>query len=110
MNIKKVSIIGFGRFGKVLYELLKDDYDVTIYYRKQKTIQGAQRSHSTKITKKLSDAYENDTIFLAVPISEFEKVLQGHKKYLKNQLLIDVLSVKMHPAEVFRTHLLTFHT
>lgn len=33
--MKKVSIIGFGRFGKVLYQLIKDDFDLSIFDHNQ---------------------------------------------------------------------------
>ncbi|MBI2420824.1 MAG: hypothetical protein HYV38_01955, partial [Candidatus Levybacteria bacterium] len=33
--MKKVSIIGFGRFGKTLYRLLKDDFELVVYNRSQ---------------------------------------------------------------------------
>ncbi len=88
--MKKVGIIGNGRFGKVLDRLLQDDFDVTTY-TKQSTV---------------SDIYKNDVIFYAVPIAAFEGVISSHKKYFKpNHLLIDVLSVKLHPKKVFEKHL-----
>jgi len=43
----------------------------------------------------------SDVIFYCVPIRDFKKVLASHKKYLKQQLLIDVLSVKLHAQQVF---------
>ncbi len=49
---------------------------------------------------------KNEVIFYAVPIESFEQVIASHKKYFnKNHLLIDVLSVKMHPAKVFEKYL-----
>ena len=90
--MKKVSIIGYGRFGKTLHRLLKDDFEITIYTRKGDV--------------SLEKAYASDVIFFAVPIATFEEVIETHKKYFKPQhLLIDVLSVKMHPAEIFTKHL-----
>lgn len=88
--MKKVSIVGFGRFGKILYRLLKDDFIVSVYDKK---------SLPHKI-------YESEIIFFAVPISSFESVIRSHKKYFKKgHLLIDVLSVKMHPAKIFKKYL-----
>lgn len=89
---KKVTIIGFGRFGQTLERLLKDDFDLTIYTRNGDV--------------SLEKAYESDIIFFAVPIASFEEVIESHKKYFKpTHTLIDVLSVKMHPAKVFKKHL-----
>ncbi len=59
-----------------------------------------------KIAKTPKEAYENDVIFYAVPISSFEKVISEHKKYFEpRHLLVDVLSVKMHPAKVLTKQL-----
>ncbi len=90
--MKKITIIGHGRFGQTLERLLKDDFDLTIY----------KRSGDVSLEK----AYENDVIFYAVPIASFEEVISEHKKYFKpTHLLIDVLSVKMHPKEIFEKYL-----
>jgi arogenate dehydrogenase (NADP+), plant len=88
----KVTIIGYGRFGQTLERLLKDDFELTIYKRKGDI--------------PLEKAYESEVIFYAVPIASFEEVIMAHKKYLKpTHTLIDVLSVKKHPAEIFKKHL-----
>lgn len=99
--MKTVSIIGFGRFGKTLYRLLSDDFDITLYNRS-----GIDSStllkNNTRIAKDLQDAYTSETIFYAVPISAFAQVLKKHKAYFRDdQVLIDVLSVKMYPQQVF---------
>lgn len=102
--MKSVSIVGFGRFGQTLYRLLKDDFLITIYDLKE--IKFTEFSNNTKIVKTVSEIYENETIFYCVPISNFEKVIKSHKKYFKkNQLLIDVLSVKLYPAKILKKYL-----
>lgn len=89
---KRISIIGNGRFGQTLFRLLKDDFEISIY----------TRSGNVSIEK----IYESEVIFYAVPIASFEEVIKTHKKYFKPQhILIDVLSVKMHSAEVFEKYL-----
>ncbi len=104
--MKKITIIGFGRFGKTLYRLLKDDFQITIYNRSTIDEKINDFSKNTTITYDLSKAYETDVIFYTVPISTFESVISGHKKYFhKNHLLIDTLSVKLHAAEVFEKYL-----
>ncbi len=104
--MKKISIIGFGRFGKTLYRLLKDDFDITIFNRSD--IPQEQKENfnkNTRITKTLEEVYENDTIFYAVPIPQFETVIFEHEKYFrKDHILIDVLSVKIHPKNIFLKH------
>ncbi len=102
--MKQVSIIGFGRFGKTLYKLIKDDFSITVYDTRK--IDFKEIDKNTKIAQELSDLYKSEVIFYAVPISAFEEVISEHKKYFQpNHLLIDVLSVKLHPAEVLEKHL-----
>lgn len=86
--MKKIAIVGFGRFGKILYRLLQNDFQIII----------GDRHNIAKI-------YQANVIFYCVPIAAFEKVISDHKKYFKNHLLIDVLSVKIHPAKVFKKYL-----
>jgi prephenate dehydrogenase len=112
--MKKVTIIGYGRFGKTLYRLLKDDFDVTIYKRTKNAeilnpsnAAGRQvQDDTTHITTDLKKAYKSDTIFFAVPIESFEFVISEHKEHFRpDHLLIDVLSVKLHPKHIFEKHL-----
>jgi len=102
---KHISIVGYGRFGKVLHRLLKDGFIVTVYRRSEITDR-SEFNENTVIAQSVEDIYKNDVIFYAVPIESFEQVISEHKKYFReNHLLIDVLSVKMHPAKVFKRHL-----
>ncbi|MBI2085747.1 prephenate dehydrogenase/arogenate dehydrogenase family protein [Candidatus Daviesbacteria bacterium] len=93
--MQKVGIVGFGRFGKTLYKLIKDDFIITIYDIK-----------NTKPETGIEKIYNSEIIFYCVPISTFEEVISNHKKYFKDHhLLIDVLSVKMYPAKIFKKYL-----
>lgn len=104
--MKQVSIVGFGRFGKTLYRLIKEDFIIVLYNRSEIDSKSIELTKNTVIAKDLSEVYESDVIFFAVPISEFEQVIASHKKYFQsNHILIDVLSVKLHPAKVFNEHL-----
>lgn len=107
MKNPTVTIIGFGRFGKTLYKLLKDDFTITVFKRSKFTKSEKELlNNDTKIAKNLREAYLSDVIFFAVPISSFESVLKNHKKFIKNKhILIDVLSVKLHPKKVFQEEL-----
>ena len=92
--MKKVAIVGFGRFGKTLKKLLENDFELTIINRK----------NAEEIVK-------SEVVFYCIPISSFESVIKSHKKYFKdNHLLIDVLSVKMHPKKVFEKYLRNLKT
>jgi len=105
--MKQVTIIGFGRFGRTLYRLLKDDFDVTVYTRHGiKDKSSVKLAKSTKVTSNLDEAYQSDVIFYAVPISEFEAVIAEQSKYFEpRHVLLDVLSVKMWPAKVLKKYL-----
>src|SRR3989344_3851754 len=62
--MKKVAIVGFGRFGKILKSLLEKDFELTII-NKNNTV----------------DIVNSDVIFYCVPISAFESVIKSHKNY-----------------------------
>lgn len=107
--MKKISIIGFGRFGKTLYRLLKGDFDIILY--DQLKIDSSKIDKNTVIAKNLNQIYQSEGIFYCVPISSFEKIISSHKKYFKdNNLLIDVLSVKSYPAKIFEKYLKDINT
>jgi len=107
--MKKISIVGFGRFGKTLYSLLKDDFEITLYNRSKLTNKEKQLLlKSTTIATDIKEIYLSDTIFFAVPIGSFSEVIQKHKKFFnRNHLLVDTLSVKMFPKRVFEKELKT---
>ncbi len=100
--MKQISIVGFGRFGKVLLNLLKDDFIVTIYDKKK--IDLTKLPDNTIVVKNIDEIYKSEVIFYCVPISQFEDVIFTHKKHFKEHLLIDVLSVKLHPAKIFKKY------
>lgn len=103
---ERVAIIGFGRFGKVLAQILKNDFDVSVYdianYKDE------ARKLKVKFVS-LKKALEAETIFYAVPINKFELIIKEHCQKFKVQnkpkLLLDVLSVKSFPKEVFQKYL-----
>ncbi len=74
-NKKNISIVGYGRFGKVLHRLLKDDFNVSLFTRSEITDRSEFNSNTT-IAQNVSDIYKNEVIFYAVPIESFEL----HKK------------------------------
>src|SRR3989344_3608082 len=104
--MKKVGIIGFGRFGKTLHRLLQGDFDVTLFDTDKSAFKNFKKSKYTGITQDLAEVYKNEVIFYCVPISKFESVIESHKKYFKNEhLLIDILSVKELPERIFLENL-----
>lgn len=109
--MKQITIIGFGRFGKTLYRLIKDDFKVVLYDKRGVDFSQADLTKNTIVTKDLFSAYSSDVIFYAIPISEFKNVIDTHKKYFRaGQLLIDVLAVKLYPGRIFKKALGTSKT
>lgn len=104
--MKQISIVGFGRFGKTLYRLIKDDFTITLYNRSKIKTEDLKLAKNTIIAKDAREAYKSEVIFYAVPISTFEQIISSHIKYVRPyHILIDVLSVKLYPAEVFKKYL-----
>lgn len=107
--MERISIVGFGRFGETLYDIVKKDFFVTLYDIKKEVFHGVRLTPHTRIAASLTDVYESGTVFFAVPIAAFENVLAEHTPYITDQLLIDVLSVKVYPEKIFKKHLKRSH-
>ena len=98
--MNKVSIIGFGRFGNLLYELLQKGFEVNVF-----DIDSNNETESVRFVS-LEDVLKNDTIFLAVPIRDFEELMKDlSTKIQGNKTVIDVCSVKVHPKNMMVEHL-----
>ena len=88
-----VGIIGYGRFGQLLKKLLDNDFDVKVYDPKLES--------ST-----LDDVLSLKTIFIAVPIRDFEKVICDIAERIPpDATVIDTCSVKIYPVEIMEKHL-----
>jgi prephenate dehydrogenase len=98
----KIGIIGYGRFGKLLASILKSDFEITVFEKSTITLSSEEKQ--IRVAKSISEVKSLDVIFIAVPINKFEQVLKIYKKYLlPNQLIIDVLSVKMFAQKSIQT-------
>ena len=98
--MNKVSIIGFGRFGNLLYELLQKGFEVDVF-----DIDSNNETESVRFVS-LEDVLKNDTIFLSVPIRDFEELMKDlSTKIQGNKTVIDVCSVKVHPKNMMIEHL-----
>lgn len=89
----KIAIIGMGRFGRLLADLLSSYGDVFVLSRKKiDDIKYKQIEY-----KELGDM---DIVIPAVPISEFENTLKIINNYLQpGSLVMDVCSVKTIPCQ-----------
>ena len=98
--MKKAGIIGYGRFGRILADLLSKKYEVKVY-----DIEKVTNEESIKICS-LDDVLECIYVFIAVPISSFENVVKKIATYkLYNTTIIDVCSVKVYPVDIMQKHL-----
>ncbi|MDZ4835279.1 MAG: prephenate dehydrogenase/arogenate dehydrogenase family protein [Candidatus Melainabacteria bacterium] len=106
-NKLDVAIIGFGRFGQLWSSILKDDFNVKVF-DSSRDVEAKAREIGVPLVA-LQEALQCNTIFYCVPISSFEQVIREHSEILAKldgpRTLIDVLSVKLHPKEVFEKHL-----
>ncbi len=102
--LTKIGILGFGRFGKVLYNLLKDDFELVLYDSKKQVFENCQLNKTTRYVSDLRDLKTASVIFICTPINTFEDVVSKLSKHLDGQLLIDVLSVKSYPAKIFKKY------
>ena len=97
--MNRVSIIGFGRFGAMLHSLLSKGFEVDVFDKNS-----IDNSDVNKVS--LEDALRNETIFIAVPIRDFENLVKDiSKKISSGKTVIDVCSVKVFPKKVMLDNL-----
>ncbi|GIR18793.1 MAG: prephenate dehydrogenase [Candidatus Neomarinimicrobiota bacterium] len=97
--MNKVSIIGFGRFGAMLHSLLSKGFEVDVFDKNS-----IDNSDVNEVS--LEDAFKNETIFIAVPIRDFENLVKDiSKKISSGKTVIDVCSVKVFPKKVMLDNL-----
>jgi prephenate dehydrogenase len=106
-----VAVVGFGRFGRLWASMLREDWDLAVYDSAPGSAEEAVAQGFSSVS--LSSALASDVIFYCVPISAFERTLREHLPYFaasgKTPTLVDVLSVKVHPRDVFDRHLPATH-
>ena len=97
MKIKEVGIVGFGRFGKVLTNILCEDFDVFVFSHHGVEISGKKHIQEAS----LDIAASREAVFLAVQMGKFERSLKECIPYIKpGSVIIDVCSVKLMPLKV----------
>jgi prephenate dehydrogenase len=95
-----IGIIGYGRFGKVLANILQKGFSLRIHDIEEK------ESTSNVNFRTLESVLEEKIIFIAVPIHQFEKLIQKISKIIENdRTIIDVCSVKIHTSRVMLKYL-----
>ena len=102
--MKKALIIGFGRFGQLLARILESEFEILVMEHDD-SLRPLIAARKYKLVGK-EQIPEADCIFLAVPISKTEEVIRSISGFVKeNQLVMDVCSVKVHPANLMRKYL-----
>lgn len=102
--MRTAAIIGFGRFGELLGEIAKDSFDVTVYDPNPVRQEQARVIGYKSID--IPDVSRADLTFLAVPISSLAVTVASLKPHVaKHQLIVDVCSVKVHPAKIMAQEL-----
>ncbi|MCG2725020.1 MAG: prephenate dehydrogenase [Elusimicrobia bacterium] len=96
---KSLGIIGCGRMGKLLAELLRDDFMVKVYDSAVK-IQGCGRR---VVSSPLSVAASCDIVVFCVPIRALSATLRRSSRHIKKgSLVADICSVKEYPVRLMR--------
>lgn len=102
--MKKIGIVGFGRFGELLAELSNDTFDVHIV-EVNETRAALARSKGYQLIP-FQSLKALDIIFLAVPISRLEEIIQRLTPLVdKQHIILDLCSVKVFPAKLMQKHL-----
>lgn len=100
----KIGIIGFGRFGQFLAQILKRNHKVKVY-DKRRLYKRAKKIGVPFVD--LNEISKQELIILSVPISQLENVLLELKEIIKDKktIVMDTCSVKEYPASLLKKHL-----
>jgi prephenate dehydrogenase len=97
-----VGILGFGRFGQVMADILKQDFDVYVSNRSDKS--AIAKDKGVKFVPANELIEKCGAVFLCVPISEMESALKENR-FRKGSVVIDTCSVKEYPVELMIRYL-----
>jgi len=110
--MKKIALIGFGRFGRLITKFIYKDFEVFIFDNKltkkklelwkKKNIN--EKSNIEILNEK--DISKISIVLLCVPISSVKEVTKKINKYLNDEtLVIDFCSVKVYPLKILKRYL-----
>lgn len=98
----KIGLIGFGRFGSLLFQHISKVADVTVYDPRQSQKKGYPHIPFVQLPQ-VGDA---ELIILAVPVRAVPEVSQSIAPYLRaGSIVMDVCAVKEYPLQVMEKHL-----
>ncbi|MFH1127639.1 MAG: prephenate dehydrogenase/arogenate dehydrogenase family protein [archaeon] len=100
-KMKTVAVIGFGRFGQMVAEVLSQCFEVYAYNPRDKS--KIAKELGIKFEPSLEKAAGKDIVILSMPISCLCDVLRDIAPHLKpGALVLDVCSVKEKPAMLMK--------
>jgi prephenate dehydrogenase len=112
MKIDDVGIVGFGRFGKVLADIMDGDFGIHVYSHYPVEV----RPGSTINEATLEQAASCSAVFFSVQMRKFKRSLEEALPFLnRGSVVIDVCSVKLYPVQIMKellpdgTHMLPTH-
>lgn len=95
--MNSVGIIGFGRFGKVLANILQKGFIIKVYDPR-----AMESFHGVSFTS-FENVAKEQVIFICVPIRHFESVVKEIAPILSERTtIIDVCSVKQYPVQIMQ--------
>ena len=102
--MKKILIIGYGNFGKLLAKFLVDFVDVYVYDKKKISL-SAEKSKGIKVLSDKRWVEKMDYIIFSVPVQFLEESILEFKKYISPEtVILDVTSVKIIPLQLLQKH------
>lgn len=95
--MEKMGLIGFGRFGQVIYDQLKDKLQIQIY----DPFKSQEEAFENILFSTLAEVCRNPFIMLAVPVSAIDEVTKKMAKHFKGEsIVMDACAVKQYPLKV----------
>lgn len=96
MHVRTVGIVGYGSFGKLLYDLIKrfaPDVQIRVH--------SSRRKPDDTTFFSLTDVAKSDAVIIAAPIHAFEETLSKILPLApKDTVIVDVATVKVHTVKV----------
>ena len=94
--MNSVGLIGFGRFGKILSNILNKRFKLKVYDIKP------DKSFTNIEFVSLDEVINEQNIFIAIPIRNFKNIIAEISPKLKGNTIIDVCSVKIEPVRIMK--------
>ncbi len=99
----RLGVIGFGRLGELLCQKLAQDFDLSVYEKREckKQIESIGAKSVS-----LKEVCRNPYLLILVPISHFEDLIKEIAPEIRpGTLVMDACSIKTHPVEVMKKYL-----